>query len=52
MRHNLLANTGVEVSSFALGTMTWGNDTDEPEARSIFKSFIDAGGNFIDTADS
>jgi len=52
MRRNLLANTGVEVSSFALGTMTWGNDTDEPEARSIFKSFIDAGGNFIDTADS
>lgn len=52
MRRNLLANTGVEVSSFALGTMTWGNDTDEPEARSIFKSFIEAGGNFIDTADS
>lgn len=51
MRRNFLANTGVEVSCLALGTMTWGNDTDEPEARSIYKAYVDAGGNFIDTAD-
>ncbi len=51
MRRKLLANTGVEVSTMALGTMTWGNDTDEPEARSIYKAYVDAGGNFLDTAD-
>jgi aryl-alcohol dehydrogenase-like predicted oxidoreductase len=48
----LLGGTGHEVSAFGLGTMTWGRDTDEPEARSQYKAFIDAGGNFIDTADS
>ena len=52
MRMRLLGNSGHEVSSLALGTMTWGRDTDEPEARAQFKAFIDAGGNFIDTADS
>ena len=36
----------------ALGTMTWGRDTDEPEARSQYKAFIEAGGNFLDTADT
>ncbi|MFM1986240.1 MAG: hypothetical protein RIS18_457 [Actinomycetota bacterium] len=48
----LLGNSGHEVSTLALGTMTWGRDTDEPEARSQYKAFIDAGGNFLDTADS
>lgn len=52
MRMRLLGNSGHEVSTLALGTMTWGRDTDEPEARSQYKTFIDAGGNFIDTADS
>ena len=51
MRQKQLAQTGHEVSAFALGTMTWGNDTDEPEARSQYRAFIEAGGNFIDTAD-
>jgi aryl-alcohol dehydrogenase-like predicted oxidoreductase len=32
--------------------MTWGRDTDEPEARSQYKAFIEAGGNFLDTADT
>jgi aryl-alcohol dehydrogenase-like predicted oxidoreductase len=30
--------------------MTWGRDTDEHEARDQWKSFLDAGGTFIDTA--
>ena len=48
----LLGNSGHEVSTMALGTMTWGRDTDEPEARSQYKAFIEAGGNFLDTADT
>ena len=52
MRMRLLGNSGHEVSTMALGTMTWGRDTDEPEARSQYKAFIEAGGNFLDTADS
>jgi aryl-alcohol dehydrogenase-like predicted oxidoreductase len=31
--------------------MTWGGGTDEYEARDIFTAYLDAGGNFIDTAD-
>ena len=46
----LLGNSGHEVSSLALGTMTWGRDTDEHEAADQLKTFLDAGGNLIDTA--
>jgi len=34
-----------------LGTMTWGRDTDEHEARAQLAAFVEAGGDFIDTAD-
>jgi aryl-alcohol dehydrogenase-like predicted oxidoreductase len=30
--------------------MTWGRDTDEHEAADQLKTFLDAGGNLIDTA--
>ena len=52
MRKTLFGNSGHEISSLTLGTMTWGRDTDEPEARSQLKAYLDAGGNAIDTADS
>jgi len=52
MRMRQLGNSGHEVSTLALGTMTWGRDTDEPESRSLYKAFIEAGGTIIDTADS
>ncbi len=35
----------------ALGTMTWGRDTDEHEAREQLTMFLEAGGNLVDTAD-
>lgn len=41
---------GLEVSRLGLGTMTWGRDTDENEAAQQLQSFIEAGGNLIDTA--
>ena len=46
-----LGTSGFHVSRLALGTMTWGRDTDEHEARDQLRAFIDAGGNFVDTAD-
>ena len=33
-----------------LGTMTWGRDTDEHEARDQLTAFLDAGGTLVDTA--
>ena len=36
----------------ALGTMTWGRQTDEYEARDQLAAFLDAGGTLVDTADS
>ncbi len=45
-----LGHSGVRVSRLALGTMTWGRDTDEHEAAEQLRFFLDAGGNFIDTA--
>ena len=46
-----LGKSGFHVSRLALGTMTWGRDTDEHEARDQLRAFIDAGGNLLDTAD-
>lgn len=50
MQQRFLGNTGLQVSRLALGTMTWGRDTDEHEARDQFNAYRDAGGNFFDTA--
>ena len=49
-----LGRSGLPVSPLALGTMTMGNadwgNSDE-DSRAIFDAYVDAGGNFIDTAD-
>src|SRR6266853_2512358 len=50
-----LGRSGLRVSPLCLGTMTFGNEwgwgAEEQTARSVFDRYIDAGGNFIDTAD-
>ncbi|MDQ1686618.1 MAG: hypothetical protein QOC82_3355, partial [Frankiaceae bacterium] len=51
MEQRRLGATGLYVSRLALGTMTWGRDTDEDDASSQLKAFAEAGGNLIDTAD-
>ncbi len=54
MRIRRLGRTGLKVSNLCLGTMTFGNrdyGCDEETARGIINRFLDAGGNFIDTAD-
>lgn len=52
--YRLLGRSGLRVSPLALGTMTfgadWGWGADAKEARTIFDAYVDAGGNFIDTA--
>ena len=50
MEKRILGNSGLKVSRLALGTMTWGRDTDEHEAAEQLKIYLDAGGNLIDTA--
>lgn len=42
--------TGLQISRLGLGTMTWGRDTDTHEAAEQMRCYIEAGGNFIDTA--
>lgn len=54
MRYSLLGRSGLRVSRMALGTMTFGAGADwsrsEEECRPVFDAFVEAGGNFIDTA--
>jgi len=49
-----LGNSGLRVSPFCLGAMTFGEDwgwgSSVPEAETIMSRFIERGGNFIDTA--
>ncbi len=42
--------TGLSLTRLGLGTMTWGRDTDEHEAADQMRAYLDAGGNFVDTA--
>lgn len=51
MQHRLLGRSGLRVSRLALGTMTWGRDTDADEAATQLVAFTEAGGTLVDTAD-
>jgi aryl-alcohol dehydrogenase-like predicted oxidoreductase len=50
MQQRSLGATGLKVSRLGLGTMTWGRDTDEHEARDQLIAFAEAGGTLLDTA--
>jgi aryl-alcohol dehydrogenase-like predicted oxidoreductase len=50
MQQRSVGGTGLKVSRLALGTLTWGRDTDEHEARDQLISFAEAGGTLVDTA--
>ncbi|MDC0674307.1 aldo/keto reductase [Nannocystis radixulma] len=57
-QYYLLGRSGLRVSPFALGTMTFGTDgpygtwgSSKQTARAVFDRYLAAGGNFIDTAD-
>jgi aryl-alcohol dehydrogenase-like predicted oxidoreductase len=51
MQQRPLGRAGLLVSRLALGTMTWGRDTAPDDAAAQLKTFVDAGGNLVDTAD-
>ncbi len=54
MRYRLLGKSGLRVSELCLGTMTFGEDwgwgSPPEESRKVYDAFLEAGGNFIDTA--
>jgi aryl-alcohol dehydrogenase-like predicted oxidoreductase len=51
MLHRKLGNTGIAVGRIALGTMYFGSETPEADAFAILDTFVEAGGNLVDTAD-
>ena len=54
MHYKTLGRSGLRVSEICLGTMTfgteWGYGADKTESRKVFNAFLEAGGNFLDTA--
>jgi aryl-alcohol dehydrogenase-like predicted oxidoreductase len=54
--YTTLGRSGLRVSPLCLGTMTFGTDwgwgADEAVSHSLFDRYLEAGGNFIDTADA
>src|ERR1700683_5672116 len=54
MRYRLLGKSGLRVSDLCLGTMTfgeeWGWGSPKEESRKVYDAYLEAGGNFIDTA--
>src|SRR6266436_3653895 len=54
MNYRLLGKSGLRVSEFCLGTMTFGDDwgwgSSKDDAKKIYDAFREVGGNFIDTA--
>ena len=51
MKYRTLPGTELRVSEVCLGTMTWGEQNDEPEAHAQLGYALDQGVNFIDTAE-
>jgi aryl-alcohol dehydrogenase-like predicted oxidoreductase len=50
MDFRFLGKTGLRVSELCLGAMTFGRECDEAYSHEMLDRFVDAGGNFIDTA--
>jgi len=51
MEYRTLGSSGASVSTLALGTMTFGAETDEEGSHAQLDQFLAAGGNLVDTAD-
>ena len=51
MEYRTLGRSGCAVSTFSLGTMTFGAETDEAGSRDQLDAYVEASGNLIDIAD-
>jgi aryl-alcohol dehydrogenase (NADP+) len=51
MEYRTLGRSGCAVSNLCLGTMTFGNESDEKVSHQQLDRFVEAGGTFVDTAD-
>lgn len=51
MEQRHLGRTGLRVSRIGLGTLTWARDTEDRDAADQLKTFWEAGGTLVDTAD-
>jgi aryl-alcohol dehydrogenase-like predicted oxidoreductase len=51
MEYRTLGGSGAAVSSYTLGTMTFGVETPEEGAHAQLDTFVEAGGTLVDTAD-
>ena len=51
MEYRTLGRTGCAVSTLALGTMTFGQETGEEDSHAQLDRFVEAGGTLVDTAD-
>lgn len=56
MNYKLFGKSGLRISELCLGTMNFGDQQflgiDKAASRTIFDAFVDAGGNYIDTANN
>lgn len=52
MEYRTLGRSGCAVSAYALGTMTFGQETAEDDAQAQLDRFIAAGGTLVDTGRS
>jgi aryl-alcohol dehydrogenase-like predicted oxidoreductase len=50
MDYRKLGNSGAIVSAYCLGTMTFGAESDKATSFRLMDDYVEAGGNFIDTA--
>jgi aryl-alcohol dehydrogenase-like predicted oxidoreductase len=51
VEHRMLGRSGCVVSTYALGTMTFGAETDEAGAHAQLDRFVEVGGTLVDLAD-
>ena len=51
MEYRYLGRSGTKVSEVALGAMTFGREADEATSHRMLDMFVEAGGNFVDSAD-
>ncbi len=52
MEYRYFGSTGLRMSAIALGTQTFGWNIGEKESKILLEEYTQAGGNYLDTADS